>query len=235
MPPSVSLLGDVLPLIPDRTTTELLRAMLLDGEAAREAWTRWTHAVHAPKTALADDARTARLLLPLLCDSMRRNALPADDETATYLRSAYLRESLRSRAYRAIVAEVAALLAGTPFQFVKGAAVGEEFYAEPALRHAHDIEIFVADEPAVRAALSGYHRDGRQWIHHSGLPLRVHTRLLGSTYRPLDATDALALALTCANRSYRWVCDAYLIVRSGKADPERLPFRKQLAWLRATF
>ena len=226
-------------MIPDRTTTELLRAILLDGAAARAAWERWAAAVHAPMTALADDAKTARPLLPLLCHSMRCNALPVDEETATYLRSAYLRESLRSRAYRAIVAEVAELLAGTPFQFVKGAAVGEAFYPEPALRHAHDIEIFAADPAAVRAALanSRFHPDGAQWLHDSGLPLRVHTRLLGSTYRPLDATDALALALTCANASYRWVCDAQMIVRSGKADVERLmpEFRKPLAWLLMDF
>ena len=219
----------------NRRATDLLLATLLDGDRARDAWQRWTRAVRSPFRALADDAVMARPLLPLIYDSVRRNALPVDGQTATLLRSAYLTESLRSKAYREIVNELTTSLAGIDFLLIKGAAVGELYYAEPALRHAHDVEIVARDAAAVHRALGG------RLVHPSGLALRVHdlplwehTMTMPNGVRTVDATAALMLALTHASRTQRWACDAVMIIRNAEIDWSRIPrfrFFRKLRWL----
>ena len=158
-------------LLPNARATDLLRAMLLDGDAARAAWSAWIASVSDPMRALGEDAILARPLLPLLYDSVRRNTLPVDDATATYLRSAFLTETLRSRKYLEIVAELLSLYPKAVL--IKGAAIGPLYYPDPALRHAHDIEIAVDDPAALRAALapSRFRPAGSDFIHESGLRL----------------------------------------------------------------
>jgi hypothetical protein len=227
-------------LLPDARATELLRAMLLDGDAARDAWSRWRARVSDPMRALGEDTIMARPLLPLLYDSVRRNGLPVDDALATYLRSAFLTESLRSRKYREIVAELLALVDGAVL--IKGAAIGELYYVDPTLRHAHDIEILTGNPAAVRASLIGsrFRPSGEHFVHESGLPLRVHENpAIGQ-----DATFHLAYTLTHAARSpsrhsARWACDAFMIVRNASVDWSRLTelvppitAAAQLHWLR---
>jgi len=231
-------------LFPDARATELLRAMLLDGDAAREAWSRWRAQVAGPMRALGGDAVMARPLLPLLYDSVRRNALPVDDATATYLRSAFLTESLRSRKYREIVAE---LLALHRVVLIKGAAIGELYYADLALRHAHDVEVLAEDVDALRASLVGsrFRPAGNDFVHESGLPLRVH--VARAPIAPRDASAHLAHSLIHASRSRsrhsaRWACDAFMIARSGSvswrcvleiviAEGAAVPASAQLRWL----
>jgi hypothetical protein len=211
-------------LLPDAPTADLLVAMLRGGPPAVDA--------------------CPRALLPLLYDMVRRNGLPLDPETVTYLRSAYVTESLRSRAYAAIVDELAALLSGAPFLLLKGAAVGPLYYADPALRHAHDIEILVGTSSRAALAGSRFRPVGRHYVHASGLPLRVYTRLFVPRFsfderslwqsaiampnglRTVSAADALALTLVHASRSVsrlsgRWACDAHAIVRHGDVDWSR--------------
>lgn len=235
-------------LLPDARATELLRAMLLDGAAARDAWSSWLARISDPMRALGEDAVMARPLLPLLYDSVRRNALPVDDATATYLRSAFLTESLRSRKYLEIVAELLSLYPDAVL--IKGAAIGPLYYADPALRHAHDIEILVADPAALRASLasSRFRPSGADSIHDTGLPLRVHPT---SHPTPRDATGHLAHTLLHAaespsRHSGRWVCDAVMIRRTSPIDWPRfaetviaanasIPVSAQLRYLRDAF
>jgi hypothetical protein len=219
-------------LLPDSRASDLLAGLLLDGAAARDAWRRWTDAAGDVKSALAANARS---FLPLVYDSVRRNALPVDQDTATYLKSACLTESVRSRAYRDIVDDLSARWRDKKFVLIKGAAVGPMFYADPALRHAHDIEVLVEQRS-----------DLRSYIHDSGLPVRIHRRLPIPNFESVDATNALALALVHAARSLsrhtgRWACDAVMIVRSGRVDWPRfvdlvegssVSTHAQLVWLR---
>ncbi len=234
--------------LPDARTADLLAAALLDSKRASEAWARWSGAVLSPLVALRTDSLVARPLLPLLYDSVRRNALPVDDEMLTYLRSAYVTESLRSRAYREIVAELTALLTRSEVHFllVKGAAIGELDYAHPALRHAHDIEVLVHDVARVVRALHGsrFQPARGDFVHDSGLPIRVHERLFAPSMDldesmlresprrlpggapTLNAAHALALTLIHAGRSVsrdscRWVCDAHALVHSSAVDWSR--------------
>ncbi|MEA2297839.1 MAG: hypothetical protein QOF77_775 [Solirubrobacteraceae bacterium] len=220
-------------VLPGRWQSDLLAAILLDGAPAREAWERWTRFAGDPKRVLGADAVMARPLLALLYDSVRRNRLAVDGETATYLRSAFFAESLRSRAYREILDEVVGVLRAAEIRFllVKGAAVGALYYADPALRHAHDIEMLVEDVGVVGAALGPcrFGPAGAGLVHESGLPLRLHTRLLGPAplwesttlaagAGTLDPAHALALALVDAGGSCRWACDARMIVGAAQVD-----------------
>lgn len=237
-------------LLPAERDTLLLAAMLLDGASARDAWSRWTRSGgrSSPKQSLAEDSTLARSLLALLYDSVRRNDLPVDEPTMTYLRSAYLTERLRTQTIEGIVATLTRRLEGLPFRFIKGNAVAR-YYREPALRHAHDLELLTSELESVIARLQGsdFRPEGEHFVHQTGLPLRVHTRIDGLV--PDDrATDALVLCLVHASRSPsrrtgRWVTDAVHLIRSGEIDWSGLPDRvravratsstlRQLHWLR---
>jgi hypothetical protein len=223
--------------------------MLLDGDIAREAWSQWTRGMASPKSALASDNVMARSLLALLYDSVRRNALAADAETTTYLRSAYLTETLRTRTYRAIVDDLRERLRDVSFTLIKGAVTGERDYPDPVLRHAHDIEIVATDRDAIRNALTGspFHAEGEHYVHDSGLPLRVHGRSCVA-FTSYDPTAALALTLVHASQSRsrattRWACDTFFITRTRAVDWPRFtqmvldaraarPVLAQLRWLR---
>lgn len=253
-------------LLPDAAGGDLLASILCDGAAAREAWHRWSARHRDPRAALARDVTLARSQLASLCDSVRRNGLPVDEATATYLRSAFLTESLRSRTYRTIVADLASRLraADVPFLLIKGAATGELYYSDPSLRHAHDVEVAVNDAAATAMVLqgAGFRPAGGDFIHTSGLPLRLHPTLFGRSpgehpsiampdgSRTLPVTHALALALLHAARSPsratgRWASDARYLIATGQVawhdlvdlvTEERglLPVRVQLRWLRDT-
>jgi len=139
-----------------------------------------------------------------------------------------------------------------PFLLIKGAAVGQLWYAEPALRHAHDVEIVVDDVAAVRRALppARFRPTHDGFVHTSQLPLRVHTRLpiahgapvaLPNGARTLDATDALSLTLVHAaewvsRQTLQWVCDAERIIRNGEVAWDRVARGRRVermrTWLR---
>lgn len=240
-------------LLPDAGAAALLAAAVGTREFAREGWQRWCSLVAAaPAEALAGDERVARTLLPLLYDSARRNGLPLDAATSTYLRSALVRESLRGRIYREIADELVSRMRSWSIALlvIKGAATGPLYYADPALRHAHDVELLIErkDLPAAARSLDGsdFRRVGRGWVHRSGLPLRIRTRLFdpslsrddavfwadsvpcGSTgWMTLHPSHALALAIVEASRSPvrgtgRWIADAAAIIGSASVDWDRL-------------
>jgi hypothetical protein len=237
------------PLLPAGRDTLLLAAMLLDGASARDAWSRWLTASgrSSAKQSLAEDSSLARSQLALLYDSVRRNEIPVDEPTMTYLRSAFLTERLRTQTIDEIVATLTRRLEGLRFRFMKGNAVAR-YYREPALRHAHDLELLTADRESVMARLQGsdFRRDGDHFVHHTGLPLRIHTQIDGLVPDE-GTTDALVLCLVHASRSPsratgRWVTDAVHLIRSGEIDWSLLTHRvravratsttcRQLHWL----
>ena len=221
-------------LLPHWRHTTLLQAALFDATAARRAWDRWIDSREV-LPGLAYDEIVARPMLPLLYDSVRRNQLTVGKDTATYLRSAYLRESLRSQSYFAIVDQLSATLtrAGVAHQLIKGAAIAREFYREPALRHAHDVEFEVADARAARKAI-GFD------VHPSGLPVRLHEAQIV----PPTPSSHLARVLTHAAESMsrencRWIADAFMIVSNASIDwnaiPNTIATRRMLKFLRSSF
>jgi hypothetical protein len=184
-------LSDALSVIlPTPEVTLLLRACLdkgISGRRACEAWLRnQTESKNQPI------GEVTKAFLPLLFDAVQTYGIDVPGNFRTVLRTAAWREELRTRTYRRICRNVFAVLAGKqiPAIVLKGAALAETVYANPALRHSHDIEILVERyEPydIVGPLISlGFTASGKasrrgsediELIHESGLPLVLHREL----------------------------------------------------------
>lgn len=132
-------------ILPMPEQTLLLRACLQSGEIARQSWEQWQAQTGGLQQYLAHDIKAAKWLLPLLYTSLRRNDVAIDSGVLPLLKNAYVREQLRYEDYLAILADtLAPLTAGEVRAIVlKGAAVAETVYPEPALRHSHDIDLLI--------------------------------------------------------------------------------------------
>jgi hypothetical protein len=176
--------------LPTPLQTLLFRACLHSGEAGVRAWEARSERVGDPLRTLRDAGRETSRLLPLLLSALR-NGIEASAPLLTYLRAAYLSERLRSQTYRRICGSALAAIAevGVPTIVLRGAALAETAYSDPALRHCHDIKLFVPMEDVARAARAlaarGFGPSRRTrgagidstLLHRSGLPLRLHGRL----------------------------------------------------------
>jgi hypothetical protein len=179
-------------LLPIPEQTLLLRAALLGRDEARRAWSEWSSGRGDPVRALGARQGGARRLLPLLHRAAERFELEARGELRTYLRTAAARDELRHSTYRRILGEVMHSLEAEEetFLVVKGAALAEELYDPPWLRHCHDIDLLVPGErliAAARALERGGFRAERHQLggtathlslrHPSGLPVSLHANL----------------------------------------------------------
>ena len=191
--PTNSILLDALSVIlPTPEQTSLLRACLYSGEPGRQAWEVYQNLVTDPKEALRNPQLGGKTLAPLLLTTLQRNGVVADRSILPYLRTAYLREELRSNTYRSILRDVLTALSSQRVSSIvlKGAALAETVYAEPALRHCDDISIFLREKDLLPAAAllssCGFTPLRKKlWpgvrpftlIHESGLPLHLHRSL----------------------------------------------------------
>jgi Uncharacterised nucleotidyltransferase len=189
-PPSLSLaLAVVLP-VPEQTL--LLRTCLLPRDLARQAWDEWQTCYNTHENSLIGNNETVRKLRPLLFNAFQQHDLQADSKTGTYLRSAYLKEELRSKIFRQICRAVLQLLQREGFAAIvlKGTALAETFYGNPVLRHCHDIDILLPDDQLSDAAnlltSLGFQRVNPnsqkrnphiRMEHESELPVELHSRL----------------------------------------------------------
>ena len=185
------LLGLLSAILPTPEETELLRACLWPGEAGAEAWRKWSREIADPAAFLRQEKEGIKGLLPLLFDTLQTNGVVVEGEFRTYLRTAYLRDQLRSRTYSQICRDVINTFAGAgiPAVLLKGAAFAESCYKSPELQHAHYLEILIRDEDLNRAvatlrshaftcaSTAGWEEDGIELVHESGLPLVLHRRL----------------------------------------------------------
>jgi hypothetical protein len=141
-----------------------------------------------------------RRLGPLLFTTLRRHAVPPGPGVTTALRTAYMREELRSKTYhracRGVFAELDA--ADVPYVVFRGAALGEVVYADPALRHSHDVNLLLQASDvghAVDALLGkGYTRlaeadDAITLRHESGLPVLLHSQFFHHPFFQLSWED----------------------------------------------
>lgn len=141
-------------ILPSPDQTSLLRACLLSGERATEAWAAYEREVGDVVHVFREDTRGLKMLGPLLYGNVHRSALATSPRVLTVLRTAHLREELRSREYRRIVGQVLSTLgvAEIPALVLEGAALGEVVYADPVLRHSHDAEFLLREADLPRAA-----------------------------------------------------------------------------------
>jgi hypothetical protein len=138
-------------ILPTPEQTALLRALLLSGEEGRQASERWLKQRQGAENSFPGEL--SKSLLPLLSAAVRRNGVGVDGPFLTVLRSAALREELRTKTYRRICHEVLSALtaAEIPIVALKGAVLADTVYSGPALRHSHDIDILLGEPDPSRA------------------------------------------------------------------------------------
>ncbi len=198
-------------ILPTEEQTWLLRACLYSGDSGRKAWGVWRERAGDPRALLGDDRQGVKTVAPLLLVALRRTGAVVDDSLLTYLRTASLKEELRTKIYSRILREVLTTLtsAGVSQILVKGAALGESVYGDPALRHSHDIDILLEEGDLLRAASmlsplgftlsgkeSGAGQDHVKLTHESGLPLELHARLFRIPYYSPPLADMRARSQT---------------------------------------
>jgi len=127
--------------LPAREDTLLLRACLQPGESGMHACRTWLKAHPEPTRAIKKESIKA--LLPLLFNALRTHGIAVDNAFLTILRTAAVREEVRTNTYRSICRSVLATLATNqiPTILLRGAALADTVYAAPALRHSHDIDL----------------------------------------------------------------------------------------------
>jgi hypothetical protein len=145
-----------------------------------------------------------------------RNNVKLQPGLATILKSAYLREQLRYTSYRNILSDaLATLVPGSVSAIIlKGAALAETAYPEPALRHSHDIDLLIeprslssAVSLLVASGLRPLPSRGKRAIqsavlcHASGLPLGLYTRLFQIPYYCGASQDGARAEEICRHTS----------------------------------
>jgi Uncharacterised nucleotidyltransferase len=192
--PKPALSGSLSVILPSVEETLLLRSCLLSGKPARQAWEEW-RICYGAETGFVGNNPSIRKLRPLLFYAFQQHDLQADNKTRTYLRSAYLKEELRSKIFRQICRAVLQLFQREDFSAIvlKGTALAETVYGNPVLRHCHDIDILLPEQEMSRAArlmeslgfrsCSGPNPPGHwRMVHESNLPLEFHSRLFEVPY-----------------------------------------------------
>ena len=203
-------------ILPTPEQTDLLRACLHSDESGQQAWQRWQAKSGGIDTALNSGALGIKSLMPLL----HVGGVVEESTQRTYVRSGYLREKLRSNIYRGICQKVLSALERDDISVLvlKGAALAETVFDEPALRHCHDIDLLIEHDDMIRAtksllALGWTHRKVRfgnandsLWFEHdSGLPLELHKCLFRIPYycAPLERIWARSQTKSITNVSSR--------------------------------
>lgn len=258
-------LADLLSLLrPSARDTTLLCACLLDDERGRAALRSWSQS--GPPADLLRPR--CNRLFPLLAEAVRRSDLTLDPTVRSLLRAALASEEVRYEAYLRVFGPLLTAMVedGIDPIVLKGAALAETVYPRPQLRHTHDIDLLIAPHQHSQAIASaqrcgwrpGAARDS--FIHSSGLPLGLHTRVVRASFAPADfqalrqrtktiplaglpletlgPADALVhilgQALTSGTFfSLQWACDAILSVAHGEIDWELFTTevtRGRLSW-----
>jgi hypothetical protein len=197
-------------VLPTPQETLLLRACLLPGELARQAWNDWKTGRDGAKTGSLERDESVKKLRLLLFRASQSHGFEIEKECRTYLRSAFLREELRNRIFHRICRDVLSLLdqESIPAIVLKGAALGYTVYDTPALRHCHDIEILVKEDNLGRVAellqsqsfgstAEGFTSGGQGGVlkHDSGLPLHIRSQLFELPVHNLAMSEFWARSL----------------------------------------
>jgi Uncharacterised nucleotidyltransferase len=180
--------------LPTAEETLLLRACLSSDEPS-QTWARWQRYRTDPNGFLGD-CPSARKLRPLVYEAVRRYGLELDKESRTYLRSARLKEELRGNILRRVCGEVLQLFQkeDVPAIMLKGIALAETVYDNPALRHCHDIDLLLREQDLERAANllrslrfrdqeSDSASDDYKLEHQSGVLLELHGCLFENGFK----------------------------------------------------
>jgi hypothetical protein len=181
-------------ILPTEEQTWLLRACLWSGKQGEQAWAKWSESIGDPAGFLREDKDGVKGLLPLLFHSLQNKDVSIDKEFHTYLRTAYLRDQLRSKVYSEICRNLTSSLNAACISAIllKGAALAESVYPLPVLQHSHYLDILINDNDLARAVALlpslGFAQSDEmiecnwkayEFVHESKLPLVIHRGLFG--------------------------------------------------------
>jgi hypothetical protein len=225
-------------LLPGGTLVQMLRAALLDGPAAQSGFDRWTEMLGGSLENMRRPDFALPYLMPLLYDSVRRNAIELDPRLTALMRAAAVRENNRVKVVAAACRDLLSSLPDASSVLVAGdVALAFTAYARPALRHCHGLKLLVAPDHVepLRAHLVG-RRAVRELphgvlVHRSNLHVEIESEpqsppsiseravaieLDGAPARALGRSDLLALVLADGLGDQRgfaqWVADAVSVL-----------------------
>jgi hypothetical protein len=197
-------------LLPTQEETALLQVCLGGRETAQAVWQRWYDPASKSGMSLLKSPAVKKLR-PLLFKAVQSHDLHTDKQGLTLLRTAYLKEELRSAAVRGICRDVLWLLKkeGMAPVVLKGMALAETVYSNPVLRHCHDIDLLLPQEEISRASgllrHLGFHLPGAapetksrsiKMVHESELPIELHSALFEVPYYESPLPQILSRART---------------------------------------
>lgn len=201
--PWIELLANV---VPDERDTMLLRAMLWDGEAAREQWLKWVECVGQPRAYFEREFVGRKGLLAFLGQRLSENGTDTGPEFATYMRVAQVREELRSKIFIDVLGEAITALdaRGSYPVLINGAGYAFTVYANALVRHNHGIDFLVcpADVRVTRRAVESIGFEPvretavdpgifAEYQHGSGLALTIRSVLFRTPHLERDASGSL--------------------------------------------
>ncbi len=175
-------------LLPGPAQCLLLAGCLDRGEPGANALHRWLALPQDPLDALTK--APVKWLMPLVLRAAAHHGNPLPSGLATVLRTATLREELRTPSYQAIRGHLLRGLENSDIHpiVLKGAALADCVYPGASLRHTHDVELLIRPDewhrlPTAVADLglnvtaSDFTWPIVTFKHSSGLPLVLHRRL----------------------------------------------------------
>ncbi|MFL5865791.1 MAG: nucleotidyltransferase family protein [Thermoleophilaceae bacterium] len=165
--------------------TLLLRAALLDGDLALDAWREWRGSRD-----LGDMAVPALRLVPLLFRNLPSGGI--DEADLARLKEIYLSSWTRSRRLLARGGEALTTLAGAGIEtmVLKGAALASLYYPDPGTRPMVDFDVLVRTREATRA-LDALERAGWRPVEALSRP----QALAGRHSTPLAGPDGFRVDL----------------------------------------
>ncbi len=130
-------------LMPDKNKTDFLKLCLNEFSFQQYQELNYTDLLKRIK----NEKDGFKRLLPLLYFNLKKNGIEPGNNYNAYLKTAYVREELRSSTFRNILRRTIQLLLNEKCEFIllNGAALAEPIYENWNIRHCHDIDILVKD------------------------------------------------------------------------------------------
>ncbi len=185
--------GPTTEIFPGPRRTLFLRACLLDGADARDAWSHWLAGTDDAARSFADPREACVRLAPLL-DGIANGS--GTGRVGAAVSASVVREELRWGVIATATGEALAALRGDGIEpiLVGGAATALETYASPWQRHCHDVDLVLPPEESQAAARAlrsaGWTTGGRGSLRHSsGTHISLHTSILRSPGHRLSVAD----------------------------------------------
>ena len=144
-------------LCPNEIDTLFLQACLLGGTQCSSAYVEWIAAIGSPLEYFRNETSGRKRLLPLLERNLREHQTEISKDFKPVLRAAYFHEELRAQSIRSHVRSVFDCLKGLDFLVLRGVALAESVYDQWALRHCHDLDLWIrpSDKKAAEDRLVG--------------------------------------------------------------------------------